>query len=321
MVARHAPCNRLSLLVTAGLDRWSPIRQNSAYGLLATIYSMIELTYAQLKARITAHGFAAGYLLQTQSLGEAWERQYKARPPHTGNLCLDPVERYPWARAIVLLVRTYVPFEQNSILPGYYIASNAGYHAANALARDIQSIGYRAERLELPLTALVSEAGLGRLLKNALLDIGEFGTRTALFTLVTDACAAEKKIYMQPPACRTCTLCARACPAGAIDPVHGLDAARCLRTHMEGDAIPQWVAERMPGLLGCERCQAICPRNAHLGTRAPTEAEESAFNLERLICGDIADARVLVGKNMCSRGRLQMQAYALNSRLRGQYES
>ena len=158
------------------------------------------------------------------------------------------------------------------------------------------------------MPALVTQAEVGTLCKNALLDIGGFGTRTVLFTLVTDACAPQAEFPSPPPSCGACTLCANACPVGAIDPVRGLDAQACLRTYMESAPMPDWVMERMPGLLGCELCQYACPRNSRIVSRESTPEELAAFDINALLIGKQSSACALVGKNMCSGKRLTSQA-------------
>ena len=276
------------------------------------------MEHEQMKALAQAHGFACVYCLCPQPLGETWAALYRERPPHTQALCLDPTSAYPWASALVLLVRAYRPFLAETGLPGYYIASNAGYHAANAMCAALCEAGYRAQRLEVPLPALVLQAGIGTLCKNAMLDLPGLGTRTVLYTIVTDACAPETDFPRPPAPCGACALCVNACPASAIHPGHGLEAVRCLRTYMEGDPMPIEVMERLPGLLGCEICQSACPRNAKIQPRAATEEELAAFDIPTLLRSVNKAARMLVGKNMCSRSRLTAQAAVLAAK-RGQY--
>lgn len=269
------------------------------------------MTIAALKELVRHHGFAV-YCLRLQPLGDVWRSMCRAMPPpHTGKLCLDPLFEYPDATSLLLLVRAYRPFAVESGLPSYYIASNAGYHAAHAFAAALRMQGYCAYRLEVPLAALVTIAGIGRVCKNALIDIDGFGTRTVLYTIATNAVPPENEFTPPPAYCGDCAECAAACPANAIDTVHGIDSTKCLRTYMEGDIMPAWAMERLPGLLGCERCMAVCPRNKGIQNRVPEENERRAFDLAALLSGELAAARALVGKNMCTRGRLQAQAAVL----------
>lgn len=289
------------------------LRQNSAYFLLAYYaynwqVPMQPLQAEQFNALCTAHGFAAGYCLPLLPLGEIWASQYQKRPPHTDGLCLDPRAAYPEATCIVLFVKAYAPLLDVE-LPGYYIASNAGYHAANALCRALQASGFFAARLEVPLPALISAFSLGTLTRSGLLDIPPFGTRTALFTIVTNAFAAAPQTPHACTPCGACSACAGACPA--IHPVHGLNASLCIRTYMENAPMPHWVMKNMQSLLGCERCQRVCPRNAHIGLREASPKETYAFDLLRLIKGETAQARALVGKNMCTGRRLSAHAAIL----------
>ncbi|MDL2235283.1 hypothetical protein LJC07_03905 [Christensenellaceae bacterium OttesenSCG-928-L17] len=271
------------------------------------------MEHIDIDALVAAHGFAGAYYLEPLPLETVWAAQYCARPKHTEALCLDPKAAYPRANSIVLLVQAYVPFRPETGLPGYYIASNWGYHAANALVSELRKQGHMAERLEVPLSALVTQAGIGRLLKNALIDIPPYGTRTALFTFVSDILPRTYNAP-PPPACHACDICAKACPMGAISTDTGLCAPRCIRTHMEKEPPAAQFIPLLPGLLGCELCQAACPRNAHIGTREASEHERAAFDLHRLLAGDIADAKALVGKNMCTGGRLTAHAAALLAR-------
>jgi ferredoxin len=232
-----------------------------------------KITPYEIRELAQSYGFADAYGLRPMPLKDAWAAMYRVQPPHTGGLCLDPAAEFPWASSVLLLVRAYQPFKKESGLPGYYIASNAGYHAANALCAELIARGHRAERLEVPLPALVTQAGLGTLCKNALLDIGGFGTRTALFTLATDACEPQTDLPSPPPSCGACTMCANACPVGAINPDRGLNAQLCLRAYMESAPMPDWVMGRLPGLLGCELCQYACPRNSRILPREPAPEE------------------------------------------------
>ncbi|MDR1619454.1 MAG: hypothetical protein LBS18_02150 [Clostridiales bacterium] len=291
------------------------------------------MTRKEIAALAHARGFAGVFFLRPTNLAPIWLTLCRgACPPHTQGLCLNPALAHPAANCVLLLVRAYTPFAAESYLPGYYIASNAGYFAVKALIRTLAAQGHYARHIEVPLIALARQANIGTLCKNALLDIPPFGTRTALFTVAIDLAASDTLAndliannviangaiangmtgvaapYPVRHNCAGCRDCADACPAQAIDPAAGLLAHKCLRNFMEKDALPPWVMARVTGLLGCERCMAACRRNRHIGIRQATGAESAAFDLKRLLWENIAPARSLVGKNMATGKRLTAQA-------------
>jgi epoxyqueuosine reductase QueG len=75
--------------------------------------------------------------------------------------------------------------------------------------------------------------------------------------------------------------------------------------------MPDWVMEKMTCLLGCEVCQDVCPLNRFIRPRPVSSAEAEAFDLGKLIAGDIKPALALVGKNMKKGGKLTAQAAVL----------
>ena len=75
--------------------------------------------------------------------------------------------------------------------------------------------------------------------------------------------------------------------------------------------MPEWVMEKLTCLLGCEVCQDVCPLNHFIRPRPVTETEKSAFDLKKLIAGDLKPALALIGKNMKKGGKLTAQAAVL----------
>ena len=126
--------------------------------------------------------------------------------------------------------------------------------------------GYRLSRALLPLKFTAVRSGLAEYGKNNITYIGQWGSFHQLAGFYTDWEAGrdpwqEMKIL---DACKSCKLCTRACPTGAImKDRFNLDMSRCLTLLNESkDDIPSWVK---PGshnsLIGCMRCQLVCPYN------------------------------------------------------------
>lgn len=62
--------------------------------------------------------------------------------------------------------------------------------------------------------------------------------------------------------CLGCGACRRACPAGAIGDDGCVDASRCLSAiTVEGAPVPDGMRGTRLPLLGCDRCQEVCPHN------------------------------------------------------------
>ena len=83
---------------------------------------------------------------------------------------------------------------------------------------------------------------------------------------------------------------------------------------MDGADYPDWVYGIQRTHMGCEVCQAVCPRNAGIAPVEPPAEIGRAFELERLAEGDTKPARLLVGKNFTRRGKLQKEAINFISR-------
>ncbi len=256
-----------------------------------------------------AHGFAAAYFLAPLPL-PLW-REASQRSQTDCGMPWDIPSAFPEATTIILLAASYLPYPQEygHILP-YYLTEHHAYFQAKALAREIAAQGFYCEPVWLPARALALANNVGNVGPNGLLALGERGTRFALFTLATNA-VSPLADHMAAPACPAgCDACIRACPTHAISAA-GLEVSRCLRFHMDDAAHPPFVLEKLTSFLGCDLCQSVCPKNAHLAVHKPNEQVLSAFELRRLILGDAADARALVGRNITGGGKLTVEAIAL----------
>ncbi len=97
-------------------------------------------------------------------------------------------------------------------------------------------------------------AGLGKLGKNSLLIAPHFGNRLHLVSIATDIALAPDPIMDWEPCPEKCTLCIRACPAGAIGEGQQVDQALCRSV----------MIQRLPKgsvVEGCWACRRICPAN------------------------------------------------------------
>ena len=184
-----------------------------------------------------------------------------------------------------------------------------------AVLADLSAAGMRAEKAKIPLRVVAAASGIGTVLKNTMLTIPPYGSRIVLQGLMLDVDdvleSSPFSVLCSQSCCQSCKACERACPSGAIDG-EGYHHASCLRSHTGGGNMPEWVMERLPGLLGCERCQDVCPANARLARRELTNEEREAFPLDKLLAGKLDGPLALVGKNQ--KNRLLPQAIVLAGR-------
>lgn len=264
----------------------------------------------QLRIIANIYGFSECYCLRPD-LFEFYERRRQidgALHRDGQSLVSDPRTSFPWANVLLALVAPYRPFLPEMHISGYYVGSNRAYHATKSLRGELTAAGIRTERAEVPIRELLLRSGIGRAMKNGLTAIDGYGTRFAVQVLAADVPQVHyDDISPRETPCGNCNRCRAACPSGAIQAC-GMNFHRCIRAYLCGDEMPGWVMEKMDCLLGCEACQYACPVND--GIQNDGELPP-AFDLERILSGDIKPLLALIGSNQKSGGRLLMHAAVL----------
>ena len=250
------------------------------------------------------HGFKRVYYLPPMrfELGE-----------NRSHLVSDVKAQFPFADCVAVLVYPYAPYTADELIPAYYPASNAAYHEMKALIAQLNGLGVRAEKCEIPVKPALEQAGIGAGLRNSLRSIEPFGSRFVLMMLAVEGVAPLDYGRPERSLCSVCRACERACPAGAIDE-HGFDLNRCFRLQMETADHPDEVRDHQKTYIGCEICQYACPMNAKLTRAEPSAELRQAFDIAELAAGNTKPARLLVGKNMTGGGRLTAEALAFAAR-------
>ena len=255
------------------------------------------------------YGSDAAWLLPVFSYAD-WlrERAQGLLAPQTEYIRSDPAEDLPGANALLLLLKSYAPFTEETV-SGYYLASQQSYEAARALIADLKTRGIPAAMARVPLKESAQAFGIGVMLRNGLLAVPSYGTRFALqgVLLRLETAPEPPRIPVADDPCLNCGLCEKACPTGAVAE-DGMHWQKCLRAYMENEPMPEEVMAKLVTLLGCERCQAACPVNRNIAARDMTAEEAYAFSYERLIAGEQREALALIGKNQKKHGKLAAQA-------------
>ena len=154
-----------------------------------------------------------------------------------------------------------------AIVPPTYISYR---QTADVIREEISALlgaGARLAPLNAPLKPLAAKLGLTKYGRNNIAyvpGIGSFHQLIGLLANLEMGSDYQALSYSGLPACENCRACLEACPTGAITEERFLlHAERCLTWHNEiaGDW-PGWLpASAHHCLVGCLRCQLVCPQN------------------------------------------------------------
>jgi len=134
------------------------------------------------------------------------------------------------------------------------------------LKKWMNSVKYSLSMARLPLKLLAVRSGLAKYGRNNIAYIEKWGSFYQLIGFYSNCISSNDpwQDIKSLDACRICTLCIESCPTGAISKERFvLDAEKCLTFLNESKGnMPTWV---LPGvhnsLIGCMKCQLICPYN------------------------------------------------------------
>ena len=223
---------------------------------------------------------------------------------------LEGYERFmPDAGSLCVLLSPWRPFVRGEGLNlcAYYLAENALYHYAGERAKELS--GLRVVN-GVNIKRTLQKAGIAARGENDLTATKEFGSLFAAQLILCKQVLRSAKLA-EPALCLHCGRCAKACPGKAL-PME--DPKRCVRWWMDGMAMPEFAMDSVRWLFGCETCQLVCPRNAHISPVTAPEELKELLSYERMIFLDGPDKRrlaELVGKNLLTKGRVQAQALIL----------
>lgn len=287
---------------------------------------------------------AAGYLYRTAPLDLAARLEEELRGLHerglvaeelyaryAGSWRFSPPPRMPAPRTLIVVawpsaavkVRFHLdsgPFE--ATVPPTYISSAGRARCLGILREVLEAAGHSVARVRVANKLLAAQTGLARYGRNNLAYVRGMGTFARLDAFCTDAdlgaVEAEIEGSLLLSSCPPCRNCHHHCPTGCI-PLDGtvIDATRCLTyLNEEEGEWPDWLDPRAHNaLVGCMRCQEMCPADRYFLRKeavvAEFDAEETAIVLmnlppERLPAGvrakldelDLTEYSLVLGRNL-----------------------
>jgi epoxyqueuosine reductase len=176
-------------------------------------------------------------------------------------------------------------------IPPTYFAEPEQARIEAILNDVLQPAGYKLAKARVALKTLAVRSGLARYGRNNISYIAGMGSFYRLVAFYTD-CPCEEDNWQEAKmmkACAKCSLCRESCPTGIIPNDRFLiHAEHCLSQFNEAESnFPDWIKpDWHNALIGCLRCQLVCPVNKpNLGKIAPGSTfseEETALILKKL---------------------------------------
>jgi len=154
-----------------------------------------------------------------------------------------------------------------AILPPTYVGYRATSERVRAgLGAFLGQEGYEVTKADLPLKTLAVCSGLAEYGRNNISYIPVWGSFFQLVGALSDLPSPDDPwgSLRMMERCESCIACLCACPTGAITQDRFLlHAERCITFHNERSAaFPAWIDPAWHTcLLGCMRCQSVCPEN------------------------------------------------------------
>jgi epoxyqueuosine reductase len=200
-----------------------------------------------------------------------------------------------------------------TIPPTYVAYREANKRVEEILSSVLNPEGYHVAQASLPVKLLAVRSGLGDYGRNNICYVPGMGSFHRLVAFFTDMPCPEES-WRQPQmmeSCEECQACLHSCPTSAIIANRFLiRAERCITFHNErvGD-FPAWIAPSWHNcLVGCLRCQMVCPQNADFREwveEAEVFSEEETTLLLRCVSPDSLPSEIV--KKL---GRLDLLEYS-----------
>lgn len=153
------------------------------------------------------------------------------------------------------------------IIPPTYVSYSPRTNRTQDVLSDLlKQDGYHLAKPQLPLKTLAVNSGLAKYGRNNICYVDGMGSFLQLVGAFSDL-PCDNDHWQRPrmlDRCKTCTACTRSCPTKAISTNRFLlHAENCLTFHNEASGdFPSWINTSWHHcLIGCLRCQTVCPEN------------------------------------------------------------
>ncbi|MHA1907250.1 MAG: 4Fe-4S double cluster binding domain-containing protein [Candidatus Thorarchaeota archaeon] len=216
---------------------------------------------------------------------------------------------FPEAKSVIVIA-VYTPLlttnflykgkKHEVLVPHYYEDGITEAHLKKTIQNQIiGSSDYRVENANqnVLFKRLAVRSGLGKYGRNNLCYVDGFGSFVRLHAFFTDY---EFEVNNWTDArmmdsCEKCKTCQNNCPTGSIsDENFVIDIEKCIPLYNEiKGEFPEWMNSTWHNaLMGCMRCQLICPANGTVVTRTQRFDDVSEEETKALLEGNHEDEQI-----------------------------
>jgi epoxyqueuosine reductase len=241
----------------------------------------------------------------------------------------DVPQELPDARSIIVVAvpqpkrRIHFAYRGNDLAtivpPTYANAWQVINDVKSALEEITSAEGGRFEKASLPLKTLASRTGVANYGRNNITYVPEHGSFHRLVAYYTnlDLGLDQWQEREALPACKTCDLCQKACPASVISRDRFvIRVERCLTFLNELPVDRRFPPEVGPewhnAIVGCMRCQEVCPYDQKVKGWIEEGESFSEEETEYLLKGDFSDPSSKVMNEKLERNGLDLTVFPRN---------
>jgi epoxyqueuosine reductase len=215
---------------------------------------------------------------------------------------------------------TYHGKDIAAIVPPTYANAWTVINGAKAALEAITAgEGGRFEKATLPLKTLAARTGLVRYGRNNITYLPEHGSYHRLTAFYSDLDLGVDQWQEREalPACKTCDLCRKACPASVISEDRFLiHVERCLTFLNEMPSDKRFPEQVKPdwhnAIVGCMRCQEACPYDKRIKEWTEEGERFSEDETRYLLKGDFSNPRAKEMNEKLERCGLDLTIFPRN---------
>jgi epoxyqueuosine reductase len=161
----------------------------------------------------------------------------------------------------------YLEKDIDLIIPPIYGNKNEVHENIKNVNKNILGkYGFSAFPVMLPKKLLAVHSGLAKYGNNGLVYVKGMGSYCRLTAFASDF-KDNNYTWVKPSmleSCKSCGKCVENCPSNALEHGPWVNINKCITEYNEKDGIfPDWLRHEWHNcLVGCRRCQEICPHNS-----------------------------------------------------------